>query len=532
MERPPAASNCRRGGLRLCPMALHLHRAERTDLLADGLGALLADPQSDPFADELVVVPARGVERWLSQRLSHILGGGAGGDGVCAGVSFRSPASLISEIAGTGEDDPWSADAMAWPLLEVIDASLDEPWCRTLATHLGHFVDGEEKELRQGRRYAVARRLAGLFASYARQRPQLLADWLAGEPGRSRRRPALAAVPVARAGRQGGRRPAARPARQNHCPAAGIGYRAAGPDIAVRAHPIAEHRHRTHRRAGRTPRRAPVAATPQRRTVDRAARMCTARSSAARTPATGRPPTRCWPRSAATFANCSEACPRRWPATSSSAADHHRETLLGWLQSDIAANAARPRGRSHLPADRSVQVHGCHGPARQVDVLREVLLGLLADDPTLEPRDILVMCPDIEAYAPLIVADFGLGDVVPGAHPAHQLRVRLADRALIQTNPLLGVAAKLLDPGRRPGHRHRGARLRPPRAGAGAVRVHRRRSGDHHPLGAAGQHPVGVRQEHRAPFGIAVHPEHLALRARPGAGRGRDVRRLERTGSA
>ncbi|PRC62187.1 hypothetical protein C6A85_04420, partial [Mycobacterium sp. ITM-2017-0098] len=39
---------------------------------------------------------------------------------------------------------------------------------------------GEEKELRQGRRYAVARRLAGLFASYARQRPQLLADWIDG----------------------------------------------------------------------------------------------------------------------------------------------------------------------------------------------------------------------------------------------------------------------------------------------------------------------------------------------------------------
>ena len=69
---------------------------------------------------------------------------------------------------------------MVWPLLEVIDASLDETWCRTLAGHLGHFVTGEEKELRQGRRYAVARRLAGLFASYARQRPQLLVDWLDG----------------------------------------------------------------------------------------------------------------------------------------------------------------------------------------------------------------------------------------------------------------------------------------------------------------------------------------------------------------
>ena len=54
------------------------------------------------------------------------------------------------------------------------------------------------------------------------------------------------------------------------------------------------------------------------------------------------------------------------------------------------------------------------------------------------------MCPDIETYAPLIVADFGLGDVVKGVHPAHHLRVRLADRAPVQTNPLFGVADQLL----------------------------------------------------------------------------------------
>ncbi|MGB8390778.1 exodeoxyribonuclease V subunit gamma, partial [Mycobacterium sp.] len=164
-------------------MALHLHRAERTDLLADGLGALLANPLPDPFAEELVLVPARGVERWLSQRLSHVLGRGSGGDGVCAAVAFRSPGSLIAEITGTADDDPWSPDALAWPLLEVIDCTLDEPWCRTLATHLGHFDTGPEAELRRGRRYSVARRLAGLFASYARQRPRLLADWLDGDAG-------------------------------------------------------------------------------------------------------------------------------------------------------------------------------------------------------------------------------------------------------------------------------------------------------------------------------------------------------------
>src|SRR6185369_15496207 len=100
-------------------MALHLHRAERTDLLADGLGALLATPLPDPFAEELVLVPARGVERWLSQRLAHLLGRGDGADGVCAGVALRSPRSLIAELTGTREGDPWSPDAMTWPLLEV-----------------------------------------------------------------------------------------------------------------------------------------------------------------------------------------------------------------------------------------------------------------------------------------------------------------------------------------------------------------------------------------------------------------------------
>src|ERR1700722_2578204 len=161
-------------------MALHLHRAERTDLLADGLGALLANPLPDPFAEELVLVPARGVERWLSQRLSHVLGAGGKGDGVCAGISFRNPGSLIAEITGTVDDDPWSPDAMTWPLLETIDASLDQPWCTILARHLGHFDADGEAELRRGRRYSVARRLAGLFASYARRRPQLLIDWFDG----------------------------------------------------------------------------------------------------------------------------------------------------------------------------------------------------------------------------------------------------------------------------------------------------------------------------------------------------------------
>ena len=424
-------------------MALYIHRAERTDVLADGLGALLATPPPDPFAPDLVMVPARGVERWLSQRLSHVLGRGSGEDGVCAGVSFRSPASLIAEIAGTRDHDPWSPDAMTWPLLEVIDANLDEPWCHTLATHLGQFATDDEKELRQGRRYAVTRRLAGLFASYARQRPQLLADWLSGDVGDladdlawqpqlwQRLVAAMAIDPphirhantIARLHDSA----SALPARLSL-----FGHtRLPATDIEL-LEALATH-HELHLWLPHPSAQAWTALADLRGIVSRRDDDSHRRITHPLLATLGRD-VRELQRSLPATAACDEYLP---------GADQP-DTLLGWLQSDIAANSVRAQHRSLRADDRSVQVHSCHGPARQVDVLREVLLGLLADDDTLEPRDILVMCPDIETYAPLIAANFGLGEVVSGGHPAHRLRVRLADRSLVQTNPLLAVASQLL----------------------------------------------------------------------------------------
>ncbi|GAA1851826.1 exodeoxyribonuclease V subunit gamma [Microlunatus capsulatus] len=138
--------------------------------------------------------------------------------------------------------------------------------------------------------------------------------------------------------------------------------------------------------------------------------------------------------------------------------DHHHAAptsatpsprLLQHLQRGIAANQppAEEADRPALaPDDRSVRLHHSHGPDRQVEVLREVLVGLLADDPTLEPRDILVMCPDIETFAPLVAATFGLDtDEATAEHPGHRLRVRLADRSLRQVNPLLSVLSRLVE---------------------------------------------------------------------------------------
>ena len=82
---------------------LTLHRAERAGTLAAALADVLSEPLPDAFVPEIVSVPARGVERWLTQRLSSVLGA-PDGDGIAANIEFPSPARLvartISEVDG------------------------------------------------------------------------------------------------------------------------------------------------------------------------------------------------------------------------------------------------------------------------------------------------------------------------------------------------------------------------------------------------------------------------------------------------
>ncbi len=436
-------------------MALYVHRAERADRLVTALAEVLAEPLPDPFAEEIVAVPARGIERWLTQQLSHRLGRREGrSDGICAAVRFPSPAQLVEQILGVERGDPYEPDRMVWPLLAEIDASAGAPWCAALSRHLGvDAVDGE-RTYRQGRRYAVARRLAGLFAGYAVQRPSLLVAWTAGDDEDG----CGVALPVdlrwqaelwrRLRGRIDGLDPVQRAASVRN---AVLPQRLSlfGPTRLPAAHvdvlsAVAETRD-VHLWV---PHPSPalwdvVADTRPQQRIRRSADSTTELAQHPLLASLGRdsrelqlllPPDAV----PVHHAGALDAAPER--------------TLLHRLQDDLRDNR-RPDGTHRLdPADRSIQVHACHGPSRQVDVLREVLVGLLAADPTLEPRDLLVMCPDIEVYAPLVAAAFGLAGVgdsddgieIPG-HPAHRLRVRLADRALTQTNPLLSTVARLLD---------------------------------------------------------------------------------------
>ena len=145
---------------------LHVHRSDRADGLIAALCTLLAEPPGDPFAPELVAVPTRGMERWLTQRLSV-------GLGICANVDFPFPRRLTGDAvaAASGidpETDPWLPERLVWPLLDVVEGALGEPWLKTLAAHL---------EIDPTRRLAAVRHLATLFDRYALHRPELVRDW-------------------------------------------------------------------------------------------------------------------------------------------------------------------------------------------------------------------------------------------------------------------------------------------------------------------------------------------------------------------
>src|SRR5690606_12795358 len=60
-----------------------------------------------------------------------------------------------------------------------------------------------------------------------------------------------------------------------------------------------------------------------------------------------------------------------------------------------------------LREDASLRVHACHTRLRELEVLRDALLRCLADEPDLRHREIVVMAPDIAAYAPYLPAVFG-----------------------------------------------------------------------------------------------------------------------------
>ncbi len=131
-------------------------------------------------------------------------------------------------------------------------------------------------------------------------------------------------------------------------------------------------------------------------------------------------------------------------------------SLLAQIQADIRADTEPPgaiaQPSSSLargvfdPFDRSLSWHRCHGPARQAEVLRDVVRGLLEERdaqgrPLFDPREIAVLCADPAVSAPLISAAFA----TDAAGHDGAIPMRVADRSLREDSSLFATVSALLD---------------------------------------------------------------------------------------
>lgn len=117
-------------------------------------------------------------------------------------------------------------------------------------------------------------------------------------------------------------------------------------------------------------------------------------------------------------------------------------SLLQQLQQSILDLEPLPAKSIDLPeVDNSLVFHIAHSPQREVEILHDQLLARFNSAENLNPRDVIVMVPDINKYAPHIRAVFG--NMKPG--DSRYIPYSLADQQQRGQNPLLVAAEALLN---------------------------------------------------------------------------------------
>jgi exodeoxyribonuclease V gamma subunit len=121
------------------------------------------------------------------------------------------------------------------------------------------------------------------------------------------------------------------------------------------------------------------------------------------------------------------------------------QNLLNQLQDDILELRPLNETREHWPAvdltqDESIRFHIAHSAQREVEILHDQLLARFSANPDLRPRDVIVMVPDIDSYAPHIRAVFGQLD----RHDSRFIPFTLADQGQRGRDPLLIAVEHLL----------------------------------------------------------------------------------------
>ncbi|HOD29667.1 MAG TPA: exodeoxyribonuclease V subunit gamma [Syntrophales bacterium] len=417
---------------------LKLYHSNRMEVLADRLAEILAAPLVEPFAPEIVLVQSRGMERWLSMAL-------ADRHGVCTNVRFPYPTHFVHALFQAVDPalparSPYEPAVMTWDLVDLLSALPDRPEFQPLTAYLGDDGNGLK-------RYQLASRIAALFDQYLLFRPEWMPAWERGQETHwqaalwreivrrkgpvhrvALRRRLLATIGDATVPLPGALERIAMFGISSLPPFYMQILAALAARIEVNlfiVNPCREFWEDivSEREAGRIAERlAGYDRRPEAYHLEAGNRLLASLGPLGR-------------EFLQTIAKLSA---EEFPEF----VDPGDATLLAAIQSHILNLTERTSagGAGPFADDGSLRVHVCHSPLRETEILHDALLAMFDEDRTLRPDEVLVMIPDITAYAPFIQAVFSAAADDPRAIP-----FTLADRGYLQESPLVDAFFRLID---------------------------------------------------------------------------------------
>lgn len=418
-------------------MPLTIYTSNRMEHLVGALAEVLAVPPADPLTPELIVIQSRGMQRWLTMEL-------AGRFGIWANCRCPFPNALVADLFSLvlpeeSDSNDYSREVMTWRIMKLLPDFLTTE----VAAPLRHYCSRDRDGVA---RFQLAQRIADTFDQYTLFRPEMLLAWEQGNVTDDDQHWQAQLWRLIIAESSGNHRARLRSRFREQLPRtspppAGLPSRMAlfgisylpGYHLSILE---AAARHTEINLFLLSPTREYWADIVPRRRRERLTPLERALA------VEGNPLLASLGRLGRDFSDQALTLAERTGSQTDLYHDPGCATLLHTLQSDMLNLRGADAGEL-LPLagdDRSVMLHACHGPMRELEVLHDNLLALLDAGDGLECRDIVVMTPDIEAYAPYITAVFDAA-----RDPARTIPYSIADRRLVSEGETAAVFLKVLE---------------------------------------------------------------------------------------
>jgi exodeoxyribonuclease V gamma subunit len=159
---------------------LNIFTSNKLEILSEKLAQLIKTPGPSALAPEIIVIQSTGMARWISLELSRH-------NRICANIRFPFPNSFLEEIARQAMPEfrdpaPFDSDRMAFKIMKVIPECTRQPGFEGLKAYLA-------EDATHLKRLQLSSKLADIFDQYQVFRPDMILRWEQGKPGTEKERP-------------------------------------------------------------------------------------------------------------------------------------------------------------------------------------------------------------------------------------------------------------------------------------------------------------------------------------------------------